>query len=73
MTELSEKLADKHGIALKYGAGPDSVRRTLLDYSDLIFEFEQHLDTDRGQDSRVSQLKLSIRQAMVNVTKASSQ
>lgn len=71
--ELSEKLADKHGIYLKYGGGPESVRRTLLDYSDIIFEFEQHLDTDSGQDSRISQLKLSIRQAMVNVTKASSQ
>ena len=66
--ELSEKLADGFGIALKYGGGPDSIRKTLDDFTGLISEFEQHLDIAGGQNERIATLKLNIRRAMLNVT-----
>ena len=66
--ELSEKLADEFGIALKYGGGPASIRRTLDEFTGLISEFEQHLDMVGGQNERIATLKLDIRRAMVNVT-----
>lgn len=71
--ELSEKLADAYGIGLKYGGGPDKIRRTLEDFSVLIAEFEKTLDMDGGQNERVQKLKVDIRRAMLNVTIALKQ
>lgn len=71
--ELSEKLADAYGIALKYGGGPDRIRSTLDDFSTLIAEFEKTLDIDGGKNERVQKLKIDIRLAMVNVTIALKQ
>jgi putative GTP pyrophosphokinase len=68
--ELSEKLADNFGSQLKYGGGPEAIRKTLDDYSTLIADFEQHLDLGVEGGSRVAELKSKIRQAMVNVTAA---
>ncbi len=68
--ELSEKLADTFGIALKYGGGPVSIRKTLDDYSALIADFEQHLDIDGGRNERVAKLKQNIRRAMIDVSTA---
>lgn len=65
--ELSEKLADAFGIALKYGGGPDSIRRTLDAYSGLIADFEKSLDIDGGQSERVKKLTIDIRLAILNV------
>lgn len=68
--ELSEKLADTFGMDLKYGSGPDRIRRTLDDFSELIADFESTLDIDGGQNERVQKLKINIRRAMLNVTLA---
>ena len=65
--ELSEKLADQFGIALKYGGGPQSIRRTLDAFSDLIADFERSLDIDGRQDEPVNKLKMDIRQSMLDV------
>jgi putative GTP pyrophosphokinase len=71
--ELSEKLADAYGIALKYGGGPDRIRNTLNNSSALIAEFEKILDIDGGKDERVQQLKIDIRLSMLNVAIALEQ
>jgi ppGpp synthetase/RelA/SpoT-type nucleotidyltranferase len=68
--ELSEKLADTFGITLKYGGGPVLIRKTLDDYSDLIADFEQHLDIGGGGNERVAKLKQNIRHAMIDVSNA---
>jgi len=39
--EISEKLADKYGLELKYGGGPVPVRDFLLRFSDNIASFEE--------------------------------
>ena len=68
--ELSEKLADAFGSDLKYGGGPAAIRKTLDDFSDLIQDFEQHLDMSIAVGSRVAELRRNIRQAMIDVTAA---
>lgn len=68
--ELSEKLADSFGSELKYGGGPEAIRKTLDYYSTLIADFEQHLDLGVEEGSRVAELKGKIREAMVNLTVA---
>lgn len=64
--EVSEKLADAHGIDTKYGGGPAQIRSTLDDFSALIASFERTLDIDGGRDERIAQLKLDIRRSMIN-------
>lgn len=71
--ELSEKLADVFGIETKYGSGPQSIRKTLDDFSTLIANFELHLDIESGQNERVRELKLKIRQTMVSIATAPRQ
>jgi putative GTP pyrophosphokinase len=39
--ELSEKLADRYGFELKYGGGPDKVRKGLQQLSQVIATYEE--------------------------------
>jgi putative GTP pyrophosphokinase len=66
--ELSEKLADLFGGDVKYGSGPERVRRVLDLCSELVAEFEQHLDAGVEENERASALKSRIRQTMANAT-----
>lgn len=66
--ELSEKLADTYGISLKYGGGPPEIRQTLDEYSDLIAQFERHLDLADAGNSSISRLKQNIRHTMINLS-----
>lgn len=68
--ELSEKSADMFDVALKYGGGPTEVRKTLDEYSSLIADFENHLDTVDAPDERIAKLKKQFREAIVNLTTA---
>jgi putative GTP pyrophosphokinase len=61
--ELSEKMADVYGIALKYGGGPVSIRSILDAYSSLISVFEQSLELEISTDQRIIELKRKIRNA----------
>jgi putative GTP pyrophosphokinase len=61
--ELSEKMADVYGIALKYGGGPVSIRSILDAYSSLISVFEQSLELEMSTDQRIIELKRKIRNA----------
>jgi hypothetical protein len=53
--ELSEKLADQHGIELKYGGGEEPLRQRLMKWSDIVRAIEtlelQMLDMNFAQDS----------------------
>jgi ppGpp synthetase/RelA/SpoT-type nucleotidyltranferase len=69
--ELSEKLADAFGSDLKYGGGPEAIRRTLDDFSTLVSAFEQHLDMDaQALPPRVAERTRKIRDAMLNLAAA---
>ena len=71
--EVSEKLSDAYGIALKYGGGPAVIRSTLDSYSDLVARFEENLDSDVGQHEKVQELRIDIKRAMLDVTVALEQ
>ena len=71
--EVSEKLFDAHGMALKYGGGPSVIRSTLDRYSDLVASFEKNLDMDVTQNEKIQKLKIDIRCAMLDVTVALEQ
>lgn len=68
--ESSEKLADAFGSQLKYGGGPKEIRELLDVYSNMIGDFEQHLDMGEAAGPRVSELKSKLRGAMVDLTVA---
>jgi hypothetical protein len=46
------------------------IRKTLDEYSELIADFEDHLDLGEGQNSQIDSLKKQIREAVVNLTVA---
>jgi putative GTP pyrophosphokinase len=68
--EVSEKLADVYGTALKYGGGPLVIRSILDAYSSLIAVFEQSLELEAPTDQRVIKLKQELRVALVDLATA---
>jgi putative GTP pyrophosphokinase len=68
--EVSEKLADIYGIALKHGGGPIVIRSILDAYSSLIAVFEQSLELEAPTDQRVIKLKQELRVALVDLATA---
>jgi putative GTP pyrophosphokinase len=68
--ELSEKLADTFGTAVKYGGGPASIRKTLDSLSTLIAQFEQHFDLGDASNERMAELKQEFRHAMIDIATA---
>lgn len=59
--QLSEKLADIHGISTKYGGGPDFIRKPLSALSRLIEDLELHPNADDHPFGSDIQLNVEIR------------
>ena len=66
--ELSEKLADRFGFELKYGGGPEAMRRILIELSDSIHQIETRTDVPSFSVEDKVIVKQQIRLAMLNVS-----
>ena len=68
--EYSEKAADIYDHNLKYGLGPEALRRILDEYSSLIAEFEHSIEALMGQSSTALELKREISDQIAKLTEA---
>ena len=68
--EYSEKAADIYDHDLKYGLGPEALRRILDEYSLLIAEFEHGIEDRMGQSSTTIELKQEISAEIAKLTEA---
>jgi len=60
--EFSEKLADVIDPAVKYGGGPEGIRRLLAEYSDLVTQMEEFELMPPGADpQQLERLRQKIR------------
>jgi len=58
--ELSEKIADSVGPAIKYGGGEQRIRLLLLGISDTILKFESFSKNNTNVDTELASLKNGI-------------
>jgi putative GTP pyrophosphokinase len=63
--ELSEKLADKFGIAIKYGGGPDDKRMLLQALSKVVATFEDGLDKVVSSNEKFESAKSEMRKQII--------
>lgn len=62
--ELSEKLADVFEPAVKYGGGPDDIRKLLTEYSDIVKQMESLELMPPGADQQLVGLRQRIRRLL---------
>jgi ppGpp synthetase/RelA/SpoT-type nucleotidyltranferase len=70
--QLSEKLADAVEPAVKYGGGPEGIRRLLERYSDIVKQMEELEMQPSADRTALDELSRQIRQLLESETIALS-
>jgi putative GTP pyrophosphokinase len=63
--ELSEKLADRFGIEIKYGGGPDDKKMLLRALFEVVTAFEEELDKAVSSNEKFESAKSELRKQII--------